>query len=200
MSKGQLIVYSGPSGVGKGTLMYPYLQEHPEAVLSISMTTRQPRPGETDGVEYYFVSHEEFEKQIIQDGLLEYARYSGNYYGTPRKMVEERIQQGQDVVLEIEVQGAMKIKQSYPDAVFIFVLPPSFSVLEARLRGRGTESEEVIAARLAAAKRELGTAALYDYIIVNDDLEQARKRLEAVIAAAKCQTKYMKDFIDEVTK
>lgn len=200
MSKGQLIVYSGPSGVGKGTLMYPYLQEHPEAVLSISMTTRQPRPGETHGVEYYFVSHEEFEKQIIQDGLLEYARYSGNYYGTPRKMVEERIQQGQDVVLEIEVQGAMKIKQSYPDAVFIFVLPPSFSVLEARLRGRGTESEEVIAARLAAAKRELGTAALYDYIIVNDDLEQARKRLEAVIAAAKCQTKYMKDFIDEVTK
>lgn len=200
MSKGQLIVYSGPSGVGKGTLMYPYLQEHPEAILSISMTTRQPRPGETDGVEYYFVSHEEFEKQIIQDGLLEYARYSGNYYGTPRKMVEERIQQGQDVVLEIEVQGAMKIKQSYPDAVFIFVLPPSFSVLEARLRGRGTESEEVIAARLAAAKRELGTAALYDYIIVNDDLEQARKRLEAVIAAAKCQTKYMKDFIDEVTK
>ncbi len=200
MSKGQLIVYSGPSGVGKGTLMYPYLQEHPEAVLSISMTTRQPRPGETHGVEYYFVSHEEFEKQIIQDGLLEYARYSGNYYGTPRRMVEERIQQGQDVVLEIEVQGAMKIKQSYPDAVFIFVLPPSFSVLEARLRGRGTESEEVIAARLAAAKRELGTAALYDYIIVNDDLEQARKRLEAVIAAAKCQTKYMKDFIDEVTK
>ena len=200
MSKGQLIVYSGPSGVGKGTLMYPYLQEHPEAVLSISMTTRQPRPGETHGVEYYFVSHEEFEKQIIQDGLLEYARYSGNYYGTPRRMVEERIQQGQDVVLEIEVQGAMKIKQSYPDAVFIFVLPPSFSVLEARLRGRGTESEEVIAARLAAAKRELGTAALYDYIIVNEDLEQARKRLEAVIAAAKCQTKYMKDFIDEVTK
>ncbi len=198
--KGMLIVYSGPSGVGKGTLMAPYLKAHPEAVLSVSMTTRAPRPGETDGVAYYFVTRERFEQEIAQNGLLEYAQYSGNYYGTPRAMVEERIAQGQDVVLEIEVQGAMKIKKTFPDAVFIFVLPPSFEVLEQRLTGRGTEPPEVVAKRLAAAKAELHSASLYDYIIVNDEVGRAGARLEAVICAAKCQTKYMKNLIDKVSE
>lgn len=196
--RGMLIVYSGPSGVGKGTLMGPYLKGHPEAVLSVSMTTRAPRPGETDGVEYHFVSRERFEEQIAAGGFLEYAEYSGNYYGTPRAMVEEQIAKGRDVVLEIEVQGAMKIRQTFPDAVFIFVLPPSFDALRERLCCRGTECGEVMAKRLAAAKTELQSAPLYDYVIVNDDLAAAGGRLAAVIAAAKCQTRYMRDFIDQV--
>ena len=123
-NRGMLIVYSGPSGVGKGTLLAPYLKSHPDAALSVSVTTRAPRPGETDGVEYSFITRERFEQLIKSDGLLEYAEYSGNYYGTPRAAVEEKIAAGRDVVLEIEVQGAMKIKKSFPDAAFIFILPP----------------------------------------------------------------------------
>ena len=136
MRKGLLIVYSGPSGVGKGTILGPYLKEHPEAVLSVSMTTRAPRPGETDGVEYHFVTREQFESEIAAGGLLEYAQYSGNYYGTPHRMVEEQRAQGRDVVLEIEVQGAAHIRKVCPDAVFIFVMPPSYETLENRLSGR----------------------------------------------------------------
>lgn len=198
MHKGMLIVYSGPSGVGKGTILGPYLKEHPEAVLSVSMTTRAPRPGETDGVEYYFVTREQFEAEIAAGGLLEYAQYSGNYYGTPRRMVEEQLMQGRDVVLEIEVQGAARIRKACPDAVFIFVMPPSYETLESRLAGRGTEPPEVVRRRLEAARTELRCAAEYDYIIVNDDLEEARTRLGAVITAARCEARRMKNMIDKV--
>ena len=124
MSEGTLIVYSGPSGVGKGTILRPYLESHPEAVLSVSVTTRAPRPGETDGVEYHFITREEFDRLAKSDGLLEHAEYSGNCYGTPRAAVERHIAEGRDVVLEIEVQGAMKIRESFPEAVFVFILPP----------------------------------------------------------------------------
>lgn len=197
MSKGMLIVYSGPSGVGKGTLLVPYMKEHPEAALSVSVTTRQPRPGEADGVDYHYVTREAFEELIKSDGLLEYAEYSGNYYGTPRAKVEEQIAQGRDVVLEIEVQGAMQIKKSYPDAVFIFVLPPSYAVLRSRLTGRGTEPPAVVECRLTAARKELRHAPEYDFVIVNDDIDAARGRLSAVISAARCRTANLKEFINQ---
>lgn len=201
MSKtGMLIVYSGPSGVGKGTILAPYLKENHEAVLSVSVTTRPPRPGETDGVEYRFISREEFEYLIENDGLLEYAQYSGNYYGTPRAAVEQEIARGRDVVLEIEVQGAMKIKQTFPDAVFIFVLPPSYETLKQRLAGRGTEAPEAVCRRLDAAREELKRAADYDYLIVNDDVNAAREKLGAIITAARCQTKYMQEYIQEMSE
>ena len=187
MRKGLLIVYSGPSGVGKGTILGPYLKEH-----------RAPRPGETDGVEYHFVTREQFESEIAAGGLLEYAQYSGNYYGTPHRMVEEQRAQGRDVVLEIEVQGAAHIRKVCPDAVFIFVMPPSYETLENRLSGRGTEPPEVVQRRLEAARTELRCAAEYDYIIVNDDLEEARARLGAVIIAARCEARRMKNMIDKV--
>lgn len=195
---GRLFVYSGPSGVGKGTLLKPYLQEHENAVLSISMTTRAPRPGETHGTEYYFVSREEFEETIRQDGFLEYAEYSGNYYGTPRSMVEEQLRLGRDVFLEIEVQGAMHVKQSCPNAVLIFILPPSYDCLCRRLSGRGTEPPEVVERRLCEAHKELRRAGEYDYVIVNDDVDTARKKLDAVVDAAKCETRFMKNFVDKV--
>ncbi|MEM1484966.1 guanylate kinase [Oscillospiraceae bacterium PP1C4] len=197
---GTLIVYSGPSGVGKGTILAPYLKSHPSAVLSVSATTRKPRPGETDGVEYSFITREQFERMIADDGLLEYAKYSGNYYGTPRAAVEKQIAKGLDVVLEIEVQGAMQIKRSFPDAVFIFVLPPSYEALEYRLTGRGTEPAEVVQTRLKAAQEELCHAKDYDFILINDNADAAREKLAAIITAAKCQTKYMKNMIEKVSE
>lgn len=195
-NSGMLYVYSGPSGVGKGSILGPYLQENTKAVLSVSVTTRAPRPGEQDGVEYHFISTEAFENLIEDDGLLEYARYSGNYYGTPRKQVQQALEKGLDVILEIEVKGAMQVKKHFPQAVFIFVLPPSFEVLEARLLSRGTEPPADRKARLEAACEEIRSAGQYDYIIVNDDLLQARKKLDAIIVASKCQQKYMKDYLD----
>lgn len=200
MSKtGMLYVYSGPSGVGKGTILVPYLKEHDHAVLSVSATTRAPRPGETDGVEYHFKNREQFEELIQTDGLLEYAQYSGNYYGTPRAEVEKCLLEGYDVFLEIEVQGAMKIKQTFPDAVFIFVLPPSFEVLQHRLTGRGTEAPEVVEMRLNAAREEMLHAIDYDYVIINDDVEKSREQLDCIVTAAKCQTKNMKKRIEKVS-
>ncbi len=200
MSKtGMLYVYSGPSGVGKGTILVPFLKEHDRAVLSVSATTRNPRPGETDGVEYHFKNREQFEGLIKTEGLLEYAQYSGNYYGTPRAEVEKRLMEGYDVFLEIEVQGAMKIKQTFPDAVFIFVLPPSFEILQQRLTGRGTEPPEVVKMRLNAAREEMRHAMDYDYIIINDDVHKAREQLACIVTAAKCQTKNMKKLIEKVS-
>lgn len=196
--KGTLIVYSGPSGVGKGTVLKRYLQAHPEAVLSVSMTTRAPRPGEADGVDYFYVTREAFEAECARGGLLEYAEYSGNYYGTPRANVEAQLAQGRDVILEIEVQGAEKIRRLYPDAGFVFVLPPTFEALRQRLVGRGTETPEVVERRLQQARFELSHARDYDFAIINDDVEIACKQLELVIAAAKCRTGNMTDFIEKV--
>lgn len=179
--KGQLIVLTGPSGVGKGTLVQLLLERQPHWFLSISATTRSPRAGEVDGQSYYFLTKEEFQTWIGEEKLLEWAEYAGNYYGTPRQPVEEQIAQGKTVLLEIEVLGARQIKQTFPSARRIFILPPSVEVLEERLRGRGSDSETAIAKRLAQAQQELQAAAEFDYQVVNDDLDQALHRLVELI-------------------
>ena len=187
--KGLLIVISGPSGVGKGTVRKALFErEGHDLTYSISMTTRKPREGEVNGEDYYFVSYEEFERQIAIGNLLEYAKFVGNYYGTPYDKIEEQLNKGHEVVLEIEVQGAMQVKEKMPDAVFIFIAPPSYKALSDRLHRRGTESEEVIKERLEKAEREIGIAPHYDYIVINDDVDNAADRIMAIIRAehAKC--------------
>ena len=198
--KGLLLVVSGPSGVGKGTLMKLLLEKNPNLRLSVSATTRSPRPGEVDGESYFFLTRPQFDALIAEDGFLEYAIYGDNCYGTPKKMVEDARAVGQDVILEIEAQGAMQIREKCPDAVLIFILPPSYEELKNRLIGRHTEPTEVVERRLATAKRELLRAGEYDYAVVNDQLETAAEQLLAVIEAAKCTANEMKEFIDEVNR
>jgi len=174
MGKGLLFVISGFSGAGKGSVMKKLLGMYPdEFSLSISATTREPRAGETDGREYFFKSLEEFEALIADDMLFEYARYVDNYYGTPKQFVFDELDSGRDVLLEIEVQGALQVREKYPEAVLVFVTPPSIEELRRRLEGRGTESEEKIARRIARAAEEVREADKYDYILVNDDLDKA---------------------------
>lgn len=199
--KGLLVVVSGPSGVGKGTVLKCYLAQNPDHVkVSVSATTRAPRPGEVDGEHYHFISRERFQEMIESGRMLEYAQYSGNYYGTPCDMVERELEAGNDIILEIEVQGALQVKRRRPDAVLLFVLPPSFEELSKRLVERHTESEEVIARRLNAAGAELAQVYRYDYALVNDDIDEAARKLGAILCAAKCSTAHMKEFIDEVQK
>lgn len=181
METGKLIVITGPSGVGKGTLVRLLLARHPQLYLSISATTRKPRAGETDGKDYYFVSQEQFEDMISGGKLLEWAEYAGNYYGTPRSQVKEKIKQGKSVLLEIEVIGARAIKQTFPDALRLFILPPSVAELERRLRERKQDSPEAIARRLKQAQEEMAACTEFDIQIVNDDLECAMEQLEAAI-------------------
>jgi guanylate kinase len=178
---GKLIVLTGPSGVGKGTLVRALLPRHENLFLSISATTRQPRTGEVDGQDYFFKTRDQFEAMIAAGELLEWAEYAGNYYGTPLPPVEAQVRQGNFVLLEIEVVGANLVKKIYPDAVRIFILPPSFGALEERLRGRGNDSEGAIAKRLDRAKEELAMSHEFDHEIVNDDLETALEELEKVI-------------------
>ena len=182
--KGILIVVSGFSGAGKGTLMKKLMEEYDNYALSISMTTRNPRPGEEDGREYFFVTKEQFEEKIGQDGLIEYASYCGNYYGTPRAYVEQQLEAGKDVILEIEIQGALKIKEKFPTALLLFVMPPSAKELRRRLTGRGTETQEVIDQRMHRAMEEAQGIEQYDYIVINDQLEECVKELHAIIGAA----------------
>ena len=170
--KGIIIVVSGFSGAGKGTLMKELIKKHDNYALTVSATTRDPRPGEVDGREYFFVSNQEFEKLIAENGLIEHAGYVDHYYGTPRKFVEDKLAQGIDVIPEIEIQGALQIKEQYPEAVLLFVMPPSAQVLKERLVGRGTETKEVIAQRLSRAKEESVGIEKYDYIVINDDLDE----------------------------
>ncbi len=184
MNKGLLIVVSAPSGCGKGTILSEILKED-GYYYSVSATTRNPREGEVDGVNYHFISKEEFQKRISENGMLEYAQYCGNYYGTPKKEVDEMRSKGRDVILEIEVQGAMKVKKLCPDAVFIFIAPPSVAELERRLRKRGTETDEVIAQRVAEAEGEISHAGEYDYVIVNGALEDAIEDFKTVVRAEK---------------
>jgi guanylate kinase len=181
MPTGQLIVLTGPSGVGKGTLVRSLLERHPELYLSVSATTRTPRPGEVEGRDYYFVNRTEFEAMVKANRLLEWADYAGNYYGTPRSTVEEQIDQGRFVLLEIEVVGARTIQKTFPKALRLFILPPSVLELERRLRGRGKDSEAAIARRLERAKEELSASDEFDRQIVNDDLETALKEIESAI-------------------
>lgn len=184
MDKGLLIVVSAPSGCGKGTLLEAAGKRH-DFALSVSTTTRAPRPGEQEGVSYYFKTREQFEELIAADGLLEHAEYVGNYYGTPREPVERHLNEGRDVILEIEVQGAMQVKKRCPEAVLVFILPPSVETLRHRLQKRGTESAEVIEQRVKAAETELEMARYYDYTVVNDDLDKAVDDFLGVIEAAR---------------
>ena len=179
--KGVLFVVSGPSGVGKGTVNKRLFEEFGSAVaFSVSATTRGPREGEVNGREYFFISRQEFEKRVANNEFLEHAEYAGNCYGTPRDYVLSLLQKGVSVILEIDVQGAMQVKQRMPESVSVFILPPSFEELEHRLRGRGTETPEKIERRLAAAKAEMARAPEYDYQIVNDDLDAAYARLREI--------------------
>jgi guanylate kinase len=181
MRLGKLIVFTGPSGVGKGTLLRSLLRRHPELYFSISVTTRAPRPGEVDGQHYYFVTRPQFEQMVAAGELLEWAEFAGNYYGTPRRPVEQQIQQGRWVVLEIEIEGARQIRQTFPDALRIFILPPSLQELENRLRDRAQDSEQAILRRLKRAEAELEAADEFDFQVVNDNLEKALARLEAAL-------------------
>ena len=183
--KGSLIVLSGFSGAGKGTVMKRLLEKYDNYALSVSATTRKPRQGEQDGREYFFKETEEFEKMIAQDELIEYARYVDNYYGTPRAYVEEQRMAGKDVILEIEIQGALKVKEKFPDTLLIFITPPSAEELRNRLIGRGTETMDVIESRLSRAKEEAEGIESYDYLIVNDELEVCVDELQSVIQSEK---------------
>jgi guanylate kinase len=184
MAAGRLIVFTGPSGVGKGTLLRSLLQKHPELHLSTSVTTRSPRPGEVNGQHYYFVNPNQFQQMLAQGDLLEWAEFAGNYYGTPRLPVEQLIQQGKSVVLEIELEGARQIRQTFPTALRIFILPPSLQELEYRIRNRGQDSEEAIARRLLRAQAEIGAANEFDIQIMNDSFEKALDKLEAALFIA----------------
>lgn len=188
MKKGLLIVVSAPSGCGKGTILGEILKDD-KYYYSVSATTRSPRPMEVDGVNYYFLSKEEFQKRIADGGMLEYAQYCENYYGTPKKEVEDRLNEGKHVILEIEVQGAMKVKQVRPDAKFIFIAPPSIKELQRRLLKRGTESLEVIQERVSQAERELSCSKNYDYIIVNGELQDAINDFKAIVRACELEVK-----------
>ncbi len=181
MSKGLLIIVSGPSGVGKGTVLKSVFKNDSNLVYSISCTTRLPREGETNGVEYYFISKEQFEENIKNGKMLEYATYCENYYGTSADYVERLRNEGRDVVLEIEVQGALQVMKKCPDAISIFIAPPSFETLKKRLIGRGTESEEIISARIAKANEEISFINEYEYKVVNDKLEEACDDILAIL-------------------
>ncbi len=181
MRHGNLFVISGPSGAGKGTLVSRVISRLDDAWLSVSATTRNPRPGEVDGVQYFFVTVEEFQRMIEAGELLEWAQYSGRYYGTPRASVEEQVAAGKQVILEIEIQGARQVKAAIPDAKLVFIEPPSLEILENRLRSRGTEKEDEILARLETARLELSGKMEYNMLLVNDDLDAATEELLAYI-------------------
>ncbi len=197
-NKGVLVVVSAPSGCGKDTIIAEVLKRIDDAFLSVSMTTRAMRTGEEDGVNYYFVSQTEFEDKIDQGEMLEYARYGSNYYGTPAGPVRELLDKGKTVILIIEVQGAGNVKRLFPDACTIFIIPPSFQILENRLRGRGTDDDASIIKRLDIAKDELARAPEFEYIVENDALEEAVEDIITIIKAEKLKTNKMKNKLSEV--
>lgn len=191
-TKGQLLVVSGPSGAGKGTICKALIEKNP-IWISTSCTTRKPRVGEVDGVNYFFIEREEFLKRIDNDEFLEYAEVYGNFYGTPRSEVLRLLDEGKDVILEIDIQGALKIKSSYPEGVFIFIMPPSMEELRNRITNRGSETPESLKTRLEAAYDEISFASKYDYAVVNDEVDKAVKKIESIIIAEKCRVFKIKD-------
>ena len=185
--KGKLIVISGPSGAGKSTVVFKAIEGREDVCFSTSVTTRKPRPGEVDGREYFFVDPDRFKEMVENDELLEHAEYVANSYGTPRAYVEEKLEAGVNVLLDIEVQGARQVHEKMPDAVKIFIIPSSLETLEKRLKGRGTDTERAIEARLIRARQEYQEADFYDYLIINDDADKAAKELSAIILAEHCR-------------
>lgn len=198
MTNGKVIVISGPSGVGKGTVVQELLSNNDDCTLSVSATTRAPREGEVHGVNYFFITKEEFQSRIKNNAMLEYAQYCDNYYGTPRDYVQQSIENGKNIILEIEVQGALNVKSTMPEAVTVFVMPPSMIELEKRLRGRGTEEEEVIQQRLKTAVEEMRQSPKYDYIVINHTVNQCVNDIKTIINSEKMKTDNMLDFIKGV--
>ena len=189
MTKGKTFIVSGPSGVGKSTVLHALLERRKNLYFSVSATTRDPRPGELDGIHYHFMDVESFRKWIAMDQFLEYAEYVGNFYGTPKRCVDEAMNQGKDVILDIEVQGAIQVTSKRPDTVRIFIAPPSWAELERRLTERGTDSQDKIQKRLLRAKVEFQTAHTYDYFVINDTVENAVNELDAIMTAEHCKPK-----------
>lgn len=198
MTRGKLIVVSGFSGAGKGTVMNELINRYDNYRLSVSATTRNPRPGETEGVSYFFKSVEEFEKMIEDNRLVEYAKYVDNYYGTPKSFVEENLDAGMDVILEIEIQGAMKVKEQYPDAILMFITPPSAKELRNRLVNRGTETEEVIEKRMKQAAFEAKGVEKYDYIVVNDNLSECVEMVDNIVKSEHNRTSDRISIIEDI--
>ncbi|MCF0155807.1 MAG: guanylate kinase [Veillonella sp.] len=198
--RGLLIVLSGPSGAGKGTICSRLRAEMPNLVYSVSMTTRQPRVGEVEGVNYFFRTKEEFEELLKEDAFIEYAQVYDNYYGTPKEHVMNLLDEGKSVLLEIDIQGAMQVKERYSDAIFIYIVPPSLTELSARLRGRATDAEDVIDKRLSLACSELALAHRYDYIVVNDDLDEACEKTASILRAESCKISRNKEKIQYIYK
>lgn len=198
--EGILLVVSGPSGAGKGTICDAIRKLYPDLQYSVSMTTRAPRNGEEEGKSYFFRTNEEFEKLIAEDAFLEYAKVYDHYYGTPKKRALDMIGDGKSVLLEIDIQGAMQVKERYPKGVFIYIVPPSLEILSGRLHRRGTDSEEVIEKRLAQITSELAMAHKYDYIVVNDKLEDAIRKVRAILEAEKCKLSRNEGQIETIFK
>ena len=188
MRQGKTFIISGPSGVGKSTVLHKLFEGRDDLYFSISATTRPPRDGEEDGVHYHFISVQRFQELIEAEALLEYAEYVGNFYGTPKKYVDRAMNEGKDVILDIEVQGALQVKAKRPETVRIFIAPPSWEELERRLTGRGTDSPEKVQKRLLRAKTELQTADVYDYFVINDSVENAVREIKAILLAEHCKT------------
>ena len=193
--KGKLIVISGPSGAGKSTVVFKTMEKRADVGFSTSVTTRQPRPGEVDGREYFFVNPERFQEMAKNGELLEHAQYVSNFYGTPRAYVERKMAEGMNVILDIEIQGARQVREKMPEAIKIFVVPPSMEELRRRLEGRGTDSAQTIEARLQRAREEYAEANFYDYIIINDDVEAAAGELDAIITAEHCRVEDRMDVL-----
>lgn len=196
MGKGILVVLSGPSGAGKGTICKSFLERNKNVKLSISCTTRSPREGEVDGVNYFFITKDKFEKMIEEDAFLEYANVYENFYGTPKSYVEKTLEEGHDVVLEIDTQGALAVREKFKDGVLVFLMPPSLDELESRIVGRGSETEESLKRRLGAAADEIKLAEKYNYVVTNDTIENAVKKVESIIIAEKCRIDRVKDNIN----